>query len=403
MKRKTRNAKVLAKHLFGPKYESGAKSLLTSLILFAALGTADLKLSIAPFILYLTSAVFTGAVMWQMLSGKRHMDVVEGMLLLPFENRNFIFSYMIVLGMYTLITKTLPVWALFLALHSWSGAELAAAFSCGCMACAAVPAWYLLLKSRNPGNRALAAGWLGIVLAVILAIRHTGAVLFLSLVSMAGSGLYLNFADGYDFYHSAWGKEGSGLRMRGLYQKRRGCGSASPSMILYLIRYLAANKSSCINTLGLWAFACFLPLLFEHISSQGFRLLPFGFAILCMNTPISTLLSTDPELEQALRVLPGQGKRFCGDYGLFLFGVNMAVFAIYLCSWQLVCGGLRPGDGAEAALWALLSAALSVLLEWKFPIRGWKTESDLWHHPRKYLVPLIMMAAVFGRGEIGGW
>ena len=34
---------------------------------------------------------------------------------------------------------------------------------------------------------------------------------------------------------------------------------------------------------------------------------------------------------------------------------------------------------------------LSVLLEWFYPIRGWKIESDLWHHPRKYVVPVIML------------
>ena len=49
-------------------------------------------------------------------------------------------------------------------------------------------------------------------------------------------------------------------------------------------------------------------------------------------------------------------------------------------------------------LFAIQSAILSVILEWKHPIRGWKTESDLWHHPRKYLVPLAMllMAAFVG-------
>jgi len=53
-----------------------------------------------------------------------------------------------------------------------------------------------------------------------------------------------------------------------------------------------------------------------------------------------------------------------------------------------------------AVLFALQSAVLSVLLEWLYPIRGWKTENGLWHHPRKYIVPLLMIsAAVF----VGTW
>lgn len=39
---------------------------------------------------------------------------------------------------------------------------------------------------------------------------------------------------------------------------------------------------------------------------------------------------------------------------------------------------------------------LSVLLEWFYPIRGWKIESDLWHHPRKYVVPVIMLLLAGG-------
>lgn len=81
--------------------------------------------------------------------------------------------------------------------------------------------------------------------------------------------------------------------------------------------------------------------------------------------------------------------------------VNLMIYSIYLCSWQLINGGLiggASGSAAVTALWMALvfafqSASLSVYLEWAHPIRGWKTESDLWHHPRKYIVPLLMLLA----------
>ena len=44
-----------------------------------------------------------------------------------------------------------------------------------------------------------------------------------------------------------------------------------------------------------------------------------------------------------------------------------------------------------AVFFAMQSAVFSLLLEWFYPIRKWKIESDLWHHPRKYLVPGIML------------
>ena len=82
-----------------------------------------------------------------------------------------------------------------------------------------------------------------------------------------------------------------------------------------------ANKSYLINTVGLCAIACFLPLLFGEF--QGLNMFPIGLAILCLNTPICTLLSCDPDLEQAIRMLPGQAGRFLPK-----------VLSVYLCSQQ---------------------------------------------------------------------
>ena len=132
---------------------------------------------------------------------------------------------------------------------------------------------------------------------------------------------------------------------------------------------------------------------------------PIGLAILCLNTPICTLLSCDPDLEQAIRMLPRQAGRFCRKYCLFIFAVNSIVASIYLCSWQIVNGGFNFVHVGTLLIFALQSAILSVILEWKHPIRDWKTESDLWHHPRKYLVPLIMLlvAAFVGTWTLALW
>ena len=78
---------------------------------------------------------------------------------------------------------------------------------------------------------------------------------------------------------------------------------------------------------------------------------------------------------------------------------------IYLCSWQFINGGIGFADVGTVILFDLQSAVLAVILEWKYPIRNWKTESDLWHHLRKYLVPLIMllMAAFVGTWALILW
>lgn len=383
-----KTVKALSKQLFGAKYESAEKSLLAAVILFFAIYVAEWKLVIAPFILYLTSAFFTAGIMWQMLHGRRHIEAMQGMFMLPFENRSFVFSYVLALGAHTLITKTLLIWVLFFAAATWSGFETAVALLCGCMACAVTSAAYLMLKKKN---RAFPILWVACILAVILIIRQTVAVLAVALISIAGAILYLYFSSAYDFYNAALAKKS--VRHRG----------HTGNVFAYLARYLMANKSYCVNTVGLCAAACFLPLLFGEF--QGLNVLPVGLAILCLNTPICTLLSCDPDLEQAIRVLPGQAGRFCRRYCLFIFAVNGVVASIYLCSWRLSGGGIGTVDIVTAILFALQSAILSVVLEWVRPIRNWKTESDLWHHPRKYLVPLVMLllAAVIGTWTLAVW
>ena len=159
-----------------------------------------------------------------------------------------------------------------------------------------------------------------------------------------------------------------------------------------------ANKSYLANTVGLCTVAGFLPMLLGKV--QGLPMFPIGLAILCLNTPICTLLSCDPDLEQAIRVLPGQDGRFCRRYCLFIFAVNGIVSSIYLCSWQFVNSGIGLVNVGMLLLFTLQSAIFSVILEWKRPIREWKTESDLWHHPRKYFVPLVMLLMA---AWIGAW
>lgn len=381
-------SKALTKQLFGARYESVGKSLLAAAILFLTVYTAELKLEIAPYILYLTSTFFTTGVMWQTLAGRRHRETMLGMFMLPFENHSFVFSYVSVLGAHALITKMLLIWAPFFAAAAWSGFEITVALLCGCMACAVTSVAYLMFR-RN--TVVLPVFWTAGILAVILIIRHSKAVLSMALVNLVAAALYLYFADAYEFYDNTAGK-------KSVHRTDR-----MGIVFTYLIRYLTANKNHLVNTVGLCAAACLLPLLFGEF--QGIPMFPLGLAVLCLNTPLCTLLSCDPDLEQAIRVLPGQTGRFFRRYCLFIFAVNGMVTSIYLCSWQLIRGGIRLTDTGTVILFSLQSAILSVILEWRYPIRNWKTESDLWHHPRKYLVPLIMllMAVCIGTWPLILW
>ena len=53
--------KALSKQFFGAKYESARKSLLAAAILFIAIYAAEIRVAVAPAILYLTSTLLPPA------------------------------------------------------------------------------------------------------------------------------------------------------------------------------------------------------------------------------------------------------------------------------------------------------------------------------------------------------
>lgn len=370
----TRNLKALSKQLFGARYERIFKSFLACFILFLSLYASEIRLVVAPFILFLTFTVFTAGVMWQALKASHNPEVLQGIFMLPFDNKALTAAYVLALSGYTLITKVALIEAIFLAASKWSGLQMVTALLCGCNACFATAAIYALLVQKKRHSAIL---WGIGILGVIFGIRQTIAVFTGVLISLGIAIWYLRSVDPYSFYHP--------VDSSTIIRETEGTGSIT----VYLLRYLFTNKGYLLNTFGLVVAACFLPLLFGQF--KGLNVMPLGFAILCLNTPICILLSCDPDLERAVRVLPGQVIRFCRRYCLFIFTVYIIVSSIYLCSWQIQYGNVTGGNFFMATLFALQSAILSVFLEWLYPIRGWKIESDLWHHPRKYIVPLLMI------------
>ncbi len=323
---------VTAKKLFGVKYERLIRTLFLELVAFWGLHISGFRVEIAPFILYLMVVAFSGGVMWQALSAGDNRANLENMFMLPFEGRTLVFSYVAALGAYTLLTKTAGLLAVVWAVGHWSWAEIMGSILCALAAIVTVACLYPLRLGRM---------------------------------------------DAYAFYVQP------ASRGRTVKVYRR-C-----SVRRYLFRYLMAHKNYLVNTAAMWGVACVLPVLLGQMEARF--VLPIGFAILSLNTPICILLSCDPALERAVRFLPGQQKAFCVPYCLFIFLCNLAADIVFLCSWQIQLGGIGPLHALTAAAFALLSAVGSVLLEWYFPLRGWKIESDLWHHPRKYVVPAVML------------
>ncbi len=378
--------KAFAKKLFGADYERLPRTLLIDVIVFWGLYIAGFQVQAAPSVRILMISAFTAGVMWQALSSKDNAVELQHMLMLPQHCREFVFSYVSVLGAYTLLTKTGLLLAVLLAVSAWKPVEIIGMVLCMIHAVLMAAAVYSLRKYWYAGGL-----WAVVIVSAILFWGRGPWFVLLLLVNTLASVLILWKAEVYVFYQ--WdSKKIHGKGYHAIWHRKKA------SLWRYFFRYLGCHKNYLLNTAVMWCAALVLPYFFGKMA--GLSAIPVGFAILSLNTPICILLSCDRDLEQAVRLLPGQKKVFCIPYCLFIFLCNMSADAIFLLSWQIQNRSVTIPMIAGAVFFALQSAVLSVLLEWFYPIRGWKIESDLWHHPRKYVVPGVMLLLA---GAVSAW
>ena len=453
-----RNAVIaIGKYLFGERYKRLLQSVYVSVILFFSLSMSGFQVEIAPRFLYLTAAVFSAGIMWEALASGRNAELFAGLFVLPFDGRILSSAIVLSFSVYTLVTRTMPVLALFFAVKHWEVPDMALAVFFAAASCVITAGWYTLVfrsgeryggkegsaektairdgrkesladefRGRDEGQSKAAEGSSGkdeerckaaegsggrngrkvlpavksVGLMKPLAIVWETALLVVMIILtdsirtallMGGclilAMLRLGWTDVYVFYQP--------VASAGMIRSRSSK-SSKASVLRYLIRVVQFHPVYLMNSLALCVFAGIFPFLLGEL--KDFYCLPLGFGILCMNTPVCTMLSADPDTEQSLRALPGQPVRFAISYCAFIFLINLIQSSIYLISWQIQNGGLLWPDLLLAIMFALQGALLSAILELKKPIRDWKVEADLWHHPRKYLVPgiMILMGAVIG-------
>lgn len=363
---------VFAKKLFGVHYERLGNTLVIEFVIFLGLYYSGFRVQISPEVLYLMISLFTAGVMWQALSSKDNAENMMNMYMLPLQKKTFLFSYLFALGVYTWFTKTGVLFAVLCAVSPWNVTNLLGSIICVCNAIVITACIY---SWRNHWK----AGAVWAVVSLVMICRGWDWIFFLPVAvgNFCLAVLLLGHTDVYSFFIREK-QHKSVIQLKNRY-----------SVCRYLCRYLMGYKNYLMNTAVMWGVSFGLPIFLRQMQSTIF--LPMGFSLLSFHTPICILISCDPALGQAISFLPRQKKMFFAPYCLFIFLCNMMADALYLFSWEIQVGGVNIDFLLEAIVFALISAVGSVLLEMFYPIRNWKIESDLWHHPRKYVVPVFLM------------
>lgn len=357
---------VFRRKLFGKGFEKILKYIVICTAVFFGLRVAEINITIAPFIKYLMSGTFTAGIMWHSLSSDNSAEL-NGIAALPLGKHSFTFSYIVAYGLYTVITKSALLMAVMFAVSAADITEIVGSVICMLNGVFVTAGVYVMKKHRIAG-----VVWAAVSVAAIFT-EYAVILLFVDLIVAM---LVLMIADPYNFINTF-------TVSAALKSLRR------HSVWIYLFRYMTARKNYLINSAAMWGVGIVFPFLLRESGADTF--MPIGFAILSINTPLCVLISADRSLRETVHFLPSGTRMFCLPYFSFIALNNMIAYAFYLVSFGVQTGGFELKNIVAAVIFALLSAFGSVLMEMKFPLTEWKTESDLWHHPRKYIVPAILM------------
>ncbi len=357
---------VFRKKLFGNGFDKILKYIVICAAVFFGLRIAEINVTIAPFIKYLMSGTFTAGIMWHSLSSDNSAEL-SGIAALPFRKHDFTFSYISAYGLYTIITKSAMLMAVIFAVSVPDITEIIGSVIC-MLGGIFVTAGVYAMK----GHRIVGFVWAAVSVAAVFS---EYAVVLLS-ADLIVAMLVLLTADPYSFINNFTAR----VELKSSHKH---------SVWKYLFRYMTARKNYLINTAAMWTVGIVFPFLLRESGADAF--LPIGFAVLSINTPLCVLVSADHSLRETVHFLPSGARMFYLPYFSFVAVNNVIAYTFYLASFGLQTGSLELKNIVLAVVFALLGASGSVVMEMRFPLTEWKTESDLWHHPRKYIVPAILM------------
>lgn len=357
---------VFRRKLFCNGFEKVFKYIVICTAVFFGLYMAEINVTIAPFIKYLMSGTFTAGIMWHSLSSDNSAEL-SGIAALPFRKHDFTFSYICAYGLYTIITKSVLLMAVMFAVSATDITEIIGSFICMLGGVFVTSAVFAMKKHRIVG-----LAWAAVSVAAVFS-QYAVVLLSADLIIAI---IVLLTADPYNFINS--------FTATAILKS-----SQKHSVWKYLFRYMTARKNYLVNSFAMWGVAVAFPFLLRESGADAF--LPIGFAILSINTPLCVLVSADSSMREAVHFLPWAKRMFCLPYFSFIALNNVIAYTFYLASFGLQAGGLELRNIVLAVAFALLGASGSVVMEMRFPLTEWKTESDLWHHPRKYIVPAILM------------
>ena len=368
--------KLLSRKLLGERYRSVIKSIMIAGVIAGSLASLEKNLSIAQSILIMFAVFYSGPIVLQVLSSADNARCLKGLFAMPCNEKRTLWEYAAVIGIYTLFTKTILLFVLICGFTKLTSIDIILMIAASFYAIIGGMIVYGLRK-KMPVISALI-----IAAGVLLAFLLPKGIMAIAGFAAADAVLLIIFS----FLRLEYFRVTESNSVKVKPQKASGSFFLIPR---YIIRYILSNKSYIISPLFITAFAVY----FSYTAMKsGFNAgMGMALGLVSTNSPISVIVSSNRNLKSKLDVLPGRTKNFFVPYAAVVFFFYMLLYALFLAAYFLITRSVDYKALVFAPFLAAECAVLVAVLESRFPITTWKTEPDLLRHPRKYIIPGIVM------------
>lgn len=372
--------------IFMKQFTKGAPAryVFSSIVVFAIivyLGTfIQTEGKISKQILYTTICFCTAASFFQIAKTVAVQNLIRRVTALPFNNYDFNVGLLCALLLHVLLKRASYFFALMVGLTRSDVLTLFVAFVVA--VCASVISYNLLYFFANKKVKHLAA--IPFLMVAILMANDGMICLVILLFGVATATLPLI------------GEDANGLcvdpqmRKRNFSSKRNSIITSYPFMvpIKYTTAHFFANRTNIVNVVVLFAFLQFFAL---SSSSMGFNMAaPIAMAMLSMNTPLLTTVSANKGMTKRLATLPSCSA-FFSSFGAGLFLFNLLYYSAFILLFSYLSDSFSPLFVMICLSFPIQIAFFASILERQFPLVTWSVEDELWRHPRKYVIPCILL------------
>jgi len=160
----------------------------------------------------------------------------------------------------------------------------------------------------------------------------------------------------------------------------------------YFFKFFLAEKVYIINTIFIVA-----AIIFVSFTIPGEISFCLACAIGAVNTPLLTVFSTEKGLTSVDNMLPSTYKSLKKDYIFTLF-VYFALVQVLIMMLHFDIMSLKLIVGLVVL--TEVEVLITIYLEKKYPIQGYKTTTEVWRNPRKYILPAIVFVLAFIIGAV---